>query len=858
MWHRVALQVNPYAYLGRRAPRSLFASERSYNEAIVTECAKLGIGLIGVTDHWNASSGVSLISLAEQAGIIALPGFEAVSSEGLHVLVLFEHGTHVSEVDAAIGACGGTPGCTSGQPGRAFAEIISCAVARGAMAIPAHINGPDGLLTGLASGSATITAWRNPDIHAVAVCPAVNLTELQDRVLANAETEYARQHPVAVLHADDICDPTRLGTIGGSCWIKMASPKLAGIRLAARTPSTRTSLTDPARANHPAIEAIAWEGGFLDGTGLRFSRSLTCLVGGRGTGKSTAIESLRFALDLAPIGASARRGHQQMTTAVLQPGTKITVAIHSGHDSYTIERSVSEPAVVRDAAGSVLASRPTDILGAVEIFSQHELAELAESGDYVAELLRRFTAPPGPLLGRDSARTALQRNREDILASSRELEDLDEKIADLPRHQEALARFEAEGLDARLAEQAEIDSQRRRIGAAKDHVDELAKIASPLRTLRIPDAAAAEDTESKDNALDERLKAALERLHKSFRGAVAAFDAATAAARADLDAVQRQWLDDTSQIRESFDAVLRSLQDTGHDASLYLTTRRAVEQLRPLSERRPQVASRLAELRRDRLQLLAQLTDEAANDRRRVAEACSSAGEALKGVVRVRPVPSNSREDILRIVESIPGHRTQIRRAVEAQDFSPRALADAARRGSEALAREFDIRGAQATALAGVSEAVLMELEEMIVPTAAAASLNIAEGRGTDFRRLDELSQGQKATALLLLLLATSRGPLIIDQPEDDLDNRFIWEGVVPRLRELKNSRQLIFSTHNANIPVLGDAELVVVLESAERRGRVAADGAGSLDEESVRTLAEQILEGGREAFGRRRYLYGF
>jgi ABC-type cobalamin/Fe3+-siderophores transport system ATPase subunit len=136
--------------------------------------------------------------------------------------------------------------------------------------------------------------------------------------------------------------------------------------------------------------------------------------------------------------------------------------------------------------------------------------------------------------------------------------------------------------------------------------------------------------------------------------------------------------------------------------------------------------------------------------------------------------------------------------------------------------------------------------------------LNIDQDGGSNFRRLEELSQGQKATALLLLLLTSSRGPLIIDQPEDDLDNRFIWEGVVPRLREQKSGRQLIFSTHNANIPVLGDAELVVVLECADRKGRVAHGGVGALDNISVRTLAEQILEGGREAFGRRRYLYGF
>jgi hypothetical protein len=256
--------------------------------------------------------------------------------------------------------------------------------------------------------------------------------------------------------------------------------------------------------------------------------------------------------------------------------------------------------------------------------------------------------------------------------------------------------------------------------------------------------------------------------------------------------------------------------------------------------------------------LLAELADAAAVDRARIATACRAAGEALLGVVRVRPVPSADRGAILALIESIRGQRTQIKQAVESADFSPRSLADAARSGPDALAERFDIRGAQATSLAAGGEALFLQLEELTVPTAAQASLNVATQGGSDFRPLHDLSQGQKATALLLLLLTASHGPLIIDQPEDDLDNRFIWEGVVPRLRELKSTRQLVLSTHNANIPVLGDAELVIALEAVGRKGRVIPHGAGSLDEEPVRLLAEQILEGGREAFDRRRYLYGF
>ena len=122
--------------------------------------------------------------------------------------------------------------------------------------------------------------------------------------------------------------------------------------------------------------------------------------------------------------------------------------------------------------------------------------------------------------------------------------------------------------------------------------------------------------------------------------------------------------------------------------------------------------------------------------------------------------------------------------------------------------------------------------------------------------------KGQKATAVLLLLLLESDAPLVIDQPEDDLDNRFIADGVVPRIREEKRRRQFVFSTHNANIPVLGDADLILGLdalgEAVDGKAFIASEHMGSIDDPPVRELVEEILEGGKNAFETRRRKYGF
>ena len=124
-------------------------------------------------------------------------------------------------------------------------------------------------------------------------------------------------------------------------------------------------------------------------------------------------------------------------------------------------------------------------------------------------------------------------------------------------------------------------------------------------------------------------------------------------------------------------------------------------------------------------------------------------------------------------------------------------------------------------------------------------------------RQLDDLSGGQRVSLLLSLLLETSdERPLVIDQPEDELDNRFLFDTVLPALKRLKGRRQIIVATHNANIVVNGDADQVIQLEATANRGRVGC--AGAIEEPSVRDAIVGTVDGGDEAFRLRRLKYGF
>ena len=123
-------------------------------------------------------------------------------------------------------------------------------------------------------------------------------------------------------------------------------------------------------------------------------------------------------------------------------------------------------------------------------------------------------------------------------------------------------------------------------------------------------------------------------------------------------------------------------------------------------------------------------------------------------------------------------------------------------------------------------------------------------GDGQKLRSIQEGSPGQKTAALLAFLLSYGEEPLVLDQPEDDLDNHLIYELIVTQLREVKRHRQIIVVTHNPNIVVNGDAELVVALTA--RGGETQKEREGSLQNKQVRDTICDVMEGGRDAFEQR------
>ena len=203
-----------------------------------------------------------------------------------------------------------------------------------------------------------------------------------------------------------------------------------------------------------------------------------------------------------------------------------------------------------------------------------------------------------------------------------------------------------------------------------------------------------------------------------------------------------------------------------------------------------------------------------------------------------------------------------ISRLEDVDDLSMSELARNIRKGTVTLMEVYNFTENSAQKIAAAGEKLALEVEEYRLPSQAIIELNVGLSGAENWKDLDHLSAGQRATAVLMLLLLEADAPLIVDQPEDDLDNQFIVQHVVETMRKAKESRQFLFSSHNPNIPVLGDAEQIVGLTPTVEGGVdqtiIDENHCGAIDTPAVKELIKVQLEGGEQAFRTRERKYGF
>jgi ABC-type cobalamin/Fe3+-siderophores transport system ATPase subunit len=634
------------------------------------------------------------------------------------------------------------------------------------------------------------------------------------------------------------------------------------------------------------IEAVRVAGtGFLEAVSIDFSSALNTIIGARGTGKTSILELIRYAL-----GLDADRSHDKRLADLVpfvlgdSGSVELDLTSHLG-EAITIRRGRDGEATISDRSGNPLqVIWPPFGMHDVEVYSQNDLEQVAQSAE---DRLRTLDARCGDELTRVQAdvrdlRGRLETNAMQILQLGNEIEELTAQAEQLPKlqvelvqienqYQQAMLTLKGQDLDKKRIDElsssrqaisreesllstlkAEAESallepfpgrrlgERLRQSLAEDTIAQLPHSAR-LRTLRLHAAEAAQTFAQQREEMMRQLEVIRDNIATAQVQTVTELQAVSSEYQklADRFGQQDRAWKEISGRRDVLLSRLRTLQSAVDGA----TQRDA--QMNELRQERTALLQRLHTARHDRFL-----------SRRKAANELT---DAIAGTVRVRVEESGALEQYEKfLLEALKGSGMWYSRlsAEIAHVIPPRRLAELARGGdSETLSELVAIDGGRARkALTALNESrVINQLDALDIDDTVKFELRVADG---SFQQSDTLSQGQKCTTMLSILLVDSTSPLVIDQPEDNLDNSYVVESVVEVVRRQKSDRQFIFVTHNPNIPVLGEAERVIAMEATlENKGRPVC---GRWDEAKIRRRIVDVMEGGDEAFKRRSQAYGF
>ncbi len=869
--YKAALQVNPYAYIATNGKQSSYGTQEEYDRAIVDACLANDIEIVAITDHHRVAESVSLMEALSEAGVAVFPGFEANTADGVHILCIFDPSTPVGTIERYLGECGVHDASDELETSSLDClELLGRVREWGGVAVAAHAEASKGILDQL-SGQPCVNVWTSEDLIAVAFsCEIADLADGLVQIVDNRDSSYRRSHPLALIHANDVWDPDQLGSPHSSTALKMTDPTIDGIRHAFLDPDSRVRLHNgPDSHAHPSFLNVDVAGGFLDGLSLELSPELNVIIGARGTGKSTLIESVRFLVGSDPIGDDAAETHRRFIDDVLGPGARVRARVRSaGGQVAVITRTVGADLIIEDEDGMPVSESLPETIGAVTVLGQHEIAELSRHRDRCAQLIERFV-PAGTEVARteDGELGDLAVNRELLIELDAKLSGLKEVPAELADVESRLSAYDENKVKQRLDQQAALREEepliellQASLGGALEEADfgldiELGGLAEDQI-----DGQPSQDELAAIRILVEKLIVEWQRLSRELVEV-------TTEAIQEIGKVVEGRAARVAEEDSDLQQVLRELKAENINGARYLELKRRVGELKIANRQIGDVEARMVAAFERRGELLDELgrLEERRLDGRRAAT--KIVNDALYPAVRVSIQARGDRENLLsHLRASTRGQLNKVQEVLaEAEDVVPRHWQEVIASGPERIESDLGITEGQALKLAEMSLDARLEIDEIQLPSTMEILLNLAApGSPPTWRELDELSTGQKATAVLLLLLQSSNdnGPLLVDQAEDDLDNAFIAGDVVRRLRDEKQRRQFILSTHNPNIPVLGDAELVARLsaDGEAATGGVASvdpEHVGSIDKRSVRATLED-LEGGSVAFDTRRRRYRF
>jgi chromosome segregation protein len=687
-------------------------------------------------------------------------------------------------------------------------------------------------------------------------------------------------------------------------WVKWAEPTAEALRQACLAQESRISHTDPALPNVWISRVVVSQSKFMGRVDVALNPQYTALIGGRGTGKSTILDYLRWALCDQPAEASEddevadpRVRQRKLIEATLKPlGGHVEVHCLINGIPHVVRRQASDGSVqlkVGDNEYEKVRESNIQSLLPIQAYSQKQLSSVAIRVD---ELLRFVTSP-------------IQRQLEDI--GRRQLEvagRLRENYGTLQRFRNLSTEIDRSNLRIKsLDEQAKSlrdgltgisDEDRAILDGKSAHDDTKASLVAWEERLAVVDEDLLVITSSMQSSitklerptnLPEDLSVDVENYLEATRATLNTALNALSAARSGLASKLQsgeiihslvhaitdklKMFDETyvgvkerSSAHEVKLAELAKLEEQQREARQLLQKQhKELESLGQPLERHKLLRTELADVRKERTSALAMQCATLSASSEVLLKATLSAGrgfETTQQKFRGLIAGSNVRgarvdelfENLAKETDPVSTWETVL---TELESLS---LLEA---DAEITSEQTPVISRLGLPLADQNKMVAKLTPDGWLDLSLAELVDTPQfeyrAKEAEYIPFASASAGQQASALLSTLLAHDGSPLIIDQPEDDLDSATVQQ-IVGKIWQSKSRRQLIFSSHNPNLVVNGDADLVLVCAHVntgdQSAGHVKVQGA--IDVATVRDAITSVMEGGERAFRLRKEKYGF
>ena len=820
---------------------------RLYIEQLISQ--NINVGVITNHNKFDKNEFVALRKKAIKESIGLFAGVEFSLKEGIHILIVFDDKWYQGETDninkfldnAFYGIANYDK---PNYPNSNFSlkETVDALdkIGHDYFIVLAHIDDTNGLFSELRGRTQEDFVKQESFNRVLAVQKSANLENYNKLNLwLNRKSKIA-----CVEGSDNAHGGIEAIGKGKVTYVKIGDFNFEALTFALSDSENRISPKDKPEIKNSYIKSIAFEGGLLEGTKIDFSPELNNLIGIRGSGKSSLLEVLRYVLGISlPVNAADPEYKNSLVERSMGSGGKaIVTVVNKQNEEYRIEKlygqkediyksNILQPGISIDATG----------FNSPIYFGQKDLSNKGK--DFEGDLIQRLI---GTRLKAVQAKIEQKKREvENILSELKKLHNLKELKKEtevqIQNSKHKLDFFKKEGVEDKLKQQTLFDSDISKLirneSTVRSYLSELASVISNhdyFFQQEITGSEINKELFEEAKTIIQELKLEFEKLKTIQKNSVLS--------QQKLKEVISKINTKKEGLKEEFAKIKREINTDTINPDNFLNLNRQIETALLKLKEIEKSEKRRIDLQTNLLERLTEL-DNLWLEEYNVLN---------KEVNRI-----NEAESKISIEVEFKGRRDKFIDKMK-QVFRGTGIRETAYQEIEANYKDFiqiyrnnsklnDILNENQ--VVDFKRRFIENREELL--TFKVENKIIIQYNG---KSLDKHSLGQRASALILFLLAQRENDvLIIDQPEDDLDNQTIYDEVIKELKKIKGNMQFIFATHNANIPVLGDSEKVVSCSYDEKKITVHS---GTIDNHQTQRFIVDIMEGGDEAFNRRKNIY--